>query len=194
MENDFDAHGQRALAGVSKVFHKNVIPSAVVSFKPLMIRGLDCLKSESDECLGDCPDAAYFGPHIDEDKDQVEMLQLTSDDDLHILTVVDHRGLGAGIYGSIAVLTPGGWGAQPTVSKTKMNIRSTSLGITSYDFPADALAAVAAGERGPFITWAFTRNQAHCSQLLEAKAVDGCSVVTDQHVNRDDHLTVCPLS
>ena len=27
------------------------------------------------ECLGDCPDAAYFGPHILEESDEIEMLR-----------------------------------------------------------------------------------------------------------------------
>ena len=29
----------------------------------------------------------------------------------------------------------GGWSPQPTISKTKMNIRATSLGVTTFDFP-----------------------------------------------------------
>lgn len=59
--------------------------------------------------MGDCPDAAYFGPHIREDSDDIEMLQLKTDDELHIVTLLNHRELGAAKYSSIALLTPGGW-------------------------------------------------------------------------------------
>jgi hypothetical protein len=67
---------------------------------PLLIKKLDCLKSASDECLGDCPDAAYFGPNILDDSDDIEMLRLQTDDDLHVVTMVDHRALSAAKYGS----------------------------------------------------------------------------------------------
>ena len=43
--------------------------------------------------LGDCPDAAYFGPHIDADSDRVKMLSLRRDDELHLVTLVNHRTL-----------------------------------------------------------------------------------------------------
>ena len=56
-------------------------------------QGLDCLDAEDEECLGDCPDAAYFGPHIRADSDRVKMLSLRRDDELHIVTIVNHRTL-----------------------------------------------------------------------------------------------------
>ena len=97
----------------------------------------------------DCPDAAYFGPNILEDSDVIDMLEM-SGDDLHLVSVVNHRLLNASIYGSVAVLKS----ARPTLSKTHMSIRATSLGVTSFDFPQDR-----------FVTWAFTRTPAICEQL-----------------------------
>ena len=53
----------------------------------------------------------------------------------------------------------------------------------------------------PFVSWAFTRNAAHCERLLHAQtaangvtvpaAVDGCSVVDEGQVGRDGFLTYC---
>ena len=63
------------------------------------IRGLDCLRSHA-ECLGDCPDAAYFGPHVKADDDAVEMLTLSAEGQVHIVTAVHHRQLNASIYGN----------------------------------------------------------------------------------------------
>ena len=130
-------------------------------------------RQEGTECLGDCPDAAYFGPNILEDSDVIDMLEM-SGDELHLVSVVNHRLLNASIYGSVAVLKS----ARPTLSKTHMSIRATSLGVTSFDFPQDR-----------FVTWAFTRTPAICEQL--GQAVAGCSVVEDDHVQRAGHLTYC---
>ena len=101
------------------------------------------------------------------------MLEL-SGNELHLVSVVNHRLLNASIYGSVAVLKS----ARPSLSKTHMSIRATSLGVTSFDFPKD-----------PFVTWAFTRTSAICEQLGEAVA--GCSVVEDDHVERAGYLTYC---
>ena len=77
------------------------------------------------------------------------------------------------------------WGGIPQVSKTRMAIRATSIGVTSFDFPESS---------GRFVTWVFTRNAAHCAALLlqgggeggggGAAAVDGCTVVTEEHAAR----------
>ena len=53
-----------------------------------------------------------------------------------------------------------------------MSIRATSIGVTSFDLPAE--------RENPFWTWAFTRNPSHCARL--AGAVDGCTLVTDAEV------------
>jgi hypothetical protein len=75
------------------------------------------------------------------------------------VSLVNHRLLNASIYGSIALLKS----AAPTLSKTRMSIRATNLGVTSFDFPSDVT----------FVSWAFTRNPEHCARLAQAKAVDG---------------------
>ena len=49
-----------------------------------------CLE-RGEDCLGDCPDAAYFGPHVLEDSDRVEMLRLATDAELHLVMLVNHR-------------------------------------------------------------------------------------------------------
>ena len=103
-----------------------------VTFTPLKILGLECLERKT-ECLGDCPDAAYFGPHVREDSDDIQTLTLPTDEELHVVSLVNHRLLNASIYGSIALLKS----AAPTLSKTRMSIRATSLGVTSFDFPSD---------------------------------------------------------
>ena len=76
-----------------------------LEFTPLLIKGLECLEKDT-ECLGDCPDAAYFGPHVQAESDDIEMLQLRGDDVIHLVTAVNHRQLDAAVYGSIALLKP----------------------------------------------------------------------------------------
>ncbi|CAJ1449110.1 unnamed protein product [Effrenium voratum] len=137
-----------------------------------MIQGLECLRHNT-ECLGDCPDAAYYGPNVHEDSDGVDMLKLSSDDELHVVSLVNHRHLNISVYGNLAVLRS--W--KPTLSKTRMSIRATSLGVTSFEFPEER-----------FISWAFTRNPAHCHHLRDS--VHGCSLL-DAHVSRESFLTYC---
>ena len=180
---DFVTHGADTLAKVGAIIHRDLRDLKAVPFAPLMIQGLECLQSRNSECLGDCPDAAYFGPHISNESDSIEMLSLPSNNEFHLVTLVNHRLLNSSSYGSIALLTSG---KSSAVSKTKMSIRATSLGVTSFDFPS------LAQHQQKFITWVFTRNPAHCSWLSsEAGAVDGCSVVEDSHVSRNKFLTYC---
>ena len=54
----------------------------------------------------------------------------------------------------------------------------------SFDF-GNASAA------SSFVSWVFTRSRAHCERLVETQAVDGCSVVDDEEVGRNDYLTYC---
>lgn len=129
----------------------------------------------------DCPDAAYFGPHIREDSDDIEMLRLQSDAELHLVTLVNHRELNVSHYSSIALLTPATSSAS-TLSKTRMKVRATSVGVTSFDFPPS---------RDLFVSWAFSRNPDHCERLTAARAVDGCTVVLEEAVKLDGYLTYC---
>ena len=103
----------------------------------------------------------------------IDMLNM-SGDELHLVSMVNHRLLNASIYGSVAVLKSGG----ATLSKTHMSIRATSLGVTSFEFPDEK-----------FVTWAFTRNPDICEQL--GQSVAGCSVVEDSHVQPGGYLTYC---
>ncbi|CAE7472831.1 GIP [Symbiodinium sp. CCMP2456] len=172
LQAEFDVYNQKMLAQVGQATSRKLTAVQPTQFEPLMIQGLQCLQ-EGTECLGDCPDAAYFGPNILEDSDVIDMLEM-SGNELHLVSVVNHRLLNASIYGSVAVLKS----ARPSLSKTHMSIRATSLGVTSFDFPQDR-----------FVTWAFTRTSAICEQLGEAVA--GCSVVEDDHVERAGYLTYC---
>ena len=177
---NFEAHGAALLANVGRAFHRDLSAAPPpIAFTPLRIHGLECLEKGT-ECLGDCPDAAYYGPHVLPDSDRVEMLSLGSDDTLHLVSLVDHQKLGAATYGSVALLVPAPAHAA-ALSKTRMSIRATSIGVTSFDLPAE--------RENPFWTWAFTRNPSHCARL--AGAVDGCTLVTDAEVQRGSFLTYC---
>jgi hypothetical protein len=86
------------LKRVGAVFQRRLEDLQPVSFEPLIIEGLECLK-ERTECLGDCPDCAYFGPNIRTESDTIEMLALPTAHDLHIVTLVNHRLLSGAAYG-----------------------------------------------------------------------------------------------
>ena len=58
-------------------------------------------------------------------------------------------------YGSVALLKPHPL-TNPILSKTRMSVRATSLGVTSFDFNTSST----------FITWAFTRSEAVCKRLV----------------------------
>ena len=68
-----------------------------IKFTPLLIKGLECLEKDT-ECLGDCPDAAYFGPNVHAERDAIEMLRLPTDRELPGVTVLNHRQLRAAAY------------------------------------------------------------------------------------------------
>jgi hypothetical protein len=69
---------------------------------------------------------------VREDRDDIQMLQL-DEDDVHIVSVLNHRVLNAAVYASIAVLKPAET-TTATLSKSHMAIRATEIGITSFDF------------------------------------------------------------
>ena len=149
-------------------------PPEPIPFAPLMIRGLECLR-DGTQCLGDCPDAAYFGPHIAEGRDAVELIPLEGDDELHVVSLVDHRALNSSVYGSVAILRPSRRDATH-LSKTHMAVRATPIGVTSFEFGAASPEASQQQQwprrrerrrrERPFVAWAFTRNPAHCVALL----------------------------
>jgi len=158
---------------------------ASLAFAPLKIMGLECLVQRT-KCLGDGPDAAYFAPNVHEDRDEMELLRL-GEDELHAVTMVDHRKVNASVYGSVALVRPSS-AAAPTLSKSFMQVRATPLGVTSFD--------LANAAPSPFASWVFTRNPSHCERLLAAsgvaaRSVGGCTVVTEEHVPRGGHLTYC---
>ena len=178
----YAAHGRATLGAVGRALNRQGVEAlqhSPLEFTPLIIKGLDCL-AEDTECLGDCPDAAYFGPNVQAEADSIQMLRLSSDDEIHVITAVNHRQLKAAAYGSIALLKPHP-ASSPLLSKARMSVRATSLGVTSFDFDSTA----------DFVSWGFTRSAAHCTALLAAGALDGCSVVEASHVGRDSYLTYC---
>ena len=60
----YAAHGGAALAAIGRAFNRQGLEALPpLEFGALHIKGLDCLAADT-ECLGDCPDAAYFGPHV----------------------------------------------------------------------------------------------------------------------------------
>jgi hypothetical protein len=94
LEANFTAHAQETLERVGRALSHEVGAAvsslSPVRFTPLKIVGLQCLE-RGEDCLGDCPDAAYFGPHVLEDSDRVEMLRLATDAELHLVMLVNHR-------------------------------------------------------------------------------------------------------
>lgn len=174
LEAEFDSYNQKMLKEVGEQLELNVEDVQPVKFDPLMIQGLECLKHDT-QCLGDCPDAAYYGPYIREDSDVIDMLTL-EDDEVHLVGLVNHRYWNVSVYGSLAALRSAS-SKHSTLSKTRMNIRATPLGVTSFDF-----------EASPFASWAFTRSTELCDQL---STPIGCTVVEERHVASNGFLTYC---
>ena len=183
----FEAHGRQVVQRIGEALRTSRTPTHTlaneVTFAALKFKGLECLQKRT-KCLGDGPDAAYFAPNVHEDNDAMELLQLATKDEIHVVTLVHHRLQNTAIYGSIAMVKP--WRPHlPTLSKTLMAVLGTSIGVTSLDFPHTA---------SRFVTWVFTRNAAHCAQLMEGgvlPVVDGCSVVDEADVPHHGYLTYC---
>jgi len=177
---EFDAHTVETLARVGRATNRagiEELPS--LPFTPLLIKGLECLKQDT-ECLGDCPDAAYFGPNIKPHADDIAMLRLDSDGDIHVIVAVNHRQLNSSIYGSLALLKPHPL-ASPVLNKSRMSVRATSLGVTSFDFNTSS----------KYVSWGFARSASLCDRLRLAGALGGCSVVDPSHVPKGGYLTYC---
>jgi len=179
LKAEFTAHDNQMLHQVGKSFHRRLPSLHYVEFAPLMIQGLECLKHKT-ECLGDCPDAAYFGPHIREDSDDIHMLKHPADHELHVVTIVNHRLLNASTYSSIAILKAAS-DSTSKLSKTHMKVFATPIGVTSFDFPSQSR----------FVSWAFTSNPEHCTLMMENKAVDGCSLLAETEIRQSGYLTYC---
>ena len=116
--------------------------------------------------------------------------------------MAQHRALGAAVYGSVAMVKPS-HATSPTLSKSFMRVRATSLGITSFDFgggeestsssssSSSASSSSSSSSSSRFVAWAFSRSQQHCDRLLASGAVAGCSFVSEAEVRRDGYLTYC---
>ncbi|KAL3906704.1 MAG: hypothetical protein SGPRY_010451 [Prymnesium sp.] len=180
----FEAFGATTLSTLLTTLSARAYSPQPIDFTPLYLHGLDCLEQRS-ECLGDCPDAAYFGPNVRAGEERVDMLQLR-EDEVHLITLVHHRRTNASVYGSIALLRPHP-SSSAVLNKSAMSVRATPLGFTSFEFNSSS----------NFVAWAFTRSRATCEQIDrgegagEGRAVDGCSVVDEQQVPRDGYLTYC---
>ena len=144
--------------------------------------GTDCLLHDT-ECLGGCPDAAYFGLNVDKTKD-FESLALSLDE-LHVVTLVDHRALNNSVYGSLALLTSSTKVLDPLYLTKK--VRATSIGITSPDLFGDQIITNKEKNENnssptlPFAAWIFTRNPHHCKVLANHRY--GCTVIDSSHVS-----------
>ena len=189
---EYDQHSRRVLSRVGEALEPAATAAAAhpftslqpLVFTPLLIKGLECLEKHTN-CLGDCPDAAYFGPNVHAERDEIEMLSLRTDDELHLVTLVHHRQLNSSVYGSVALLKPHPTSAA-VLSKARMSVRATPIGVTSFDF---------GDTQTSFVSWAFTRSQQLCDILTGAEGagpvVDGCTVVDETDAPRDGYLTYC---
>ena len=182
--------GGGSAADVRPVDQGRLMTLTALQLAPLKIKGLECLERRT-KCLGDGPDAAYFAPYVHEDSDEMRLLSL-SDEEMHVVSLVDHRRLGAAVYGSIALVRPSRASAR-TLSKTFMSVRGTRIGVTSLDIPRRSSDLSGGSALLPnaesFAVWVFTRSRWHCDTLAYVRLVDGCSVVNEDDVPIGGHLT-----
>lgn len=151
--------------------------------------GTNCLRYDT-ECLGGCPDAAYFGLNVNTTKDfQALALSLN---ELHVVTLVDHRVLNNSIYSSLALLTSNTKVLNP--QHLTKNVRATSVGITSPDLFGETNRMMTNKEENddnlpslPFATWIFTRNRNHCKLLNHLRY--GCTVIDSSHDSSNNYVT-----
>ena len=132
------------------------------------------MKQDDTGCLGDCPDAAYYGPNISPESDRIEAFTITPSQ-LHLVTLVDHRAINSTVYSSIAVMSS----SSQTLSKTKMDITATEVGVTSFDFGENR-------ESEQFVRIAFTTSPEHCKRL--GGTVDRCEILDGV---KNGHFTYC---
>ena len=200
--NEFEDFGNQIVSKIcQQVFRRECLASnrsqRYITFNPLIIRGLDCLRQKQD-CLGDCPDAAYFGPNIDEAINEIELLKLLYNQ-IHIMTLVNHKAVNTSVYSSVAIIAPPNPLKTSKLSKSHMSIRATPIGITSFDFDSNgsenqgnAPTSSANIMTKVFVSWVFTRNPIHCERLMELDStIDGCTVVQAKDVPLDGYMTYC---
>jgi hypothetical protein len=196
----------------NSIVNNNISSNAYInytnhSFGPLYVaEGSDCLRHDT-ECLGGCPDAAYFGLNIVDDGGGNQNHNSSSSffetlpswptpHELHVVTVVDHRALNNSVYGSLALL-----GSSSEILDPKhltRSVRATSVGVTSVELfggagetnhktnaDADSENPGENTDKMPlspsvFATWVFTRNPDHCRIL----SISRSSPAPLQHLRR----------
>ena len=200
LRNDFAAYQDTILDGIAETYQmeESQIQTEAnrtnntetwihrIPFGPLYIRGLHCIRNFT-ACLGECPDAAYFGTNVRHDSDRVVALNLKGNDELHIITMIDHRRTQVSTYSSVALLaSPGG----AILNKTHMNVRGTTMGfLSNVDYHDHLSTANGSCSAAPFFSWIFTRNPDHCSSL--SQFVQGCTVLEEREVARHRHFAYC---
>mmetsp|Transcript_423 Transcript_423/g.1085 ORF Transcript_423/g.1085 Transcript_423/m.1085 type:complete len:953 (+) Transcript_423:294-3152(+) len=213
----FAQYGKDLVKTVGRALRRDLTALHPIVFQPLKIRGLECLRDHTN-CLGDSPDAAYFGPNIDHDGEEIPLLQL-EEHQVHLVTLVDHKAANTSVYSSVAILAPPNR-KQDTLSRSRMAIRGTRLGVTSLDFAesrgqranrpgvnknGDNDDSADAHRNRHFVSWAFSRNPVFCDRLLAGSAaaaatedgnentvvVDGCTVVEASDVPLGGYMTYC---
>ncbi|CAB9501839.1 expressed unknown protein [Seminavis robusta] len=185
--NEFDQYQEAVVSRIQGAFGppKTQMKVEPVPFSPLYIRGLHCLE-QGGHCLGDCPDAAYFGSNIDPNKEDIPTLQLAHSNEMHVIAMVDHRKTNTSIYSNLALMKSP---RKQIIQKSRMDIRGTPVGVMSNRefFPQDNNNNN--NPQSPFLSWAFTRNPDHCTALKNL--VDGCTVVSEQDVKLEAYVAYC---
>ena len=179
-------------ASDSSVVPINNIKYTNHSFGPLYVAdGTNCLRQDT-ECLGGCPDAAYFGLNVGNETASFETLpSWPSLNEVHVVTLVDHCSLNNSVYGSLALLASSSKVLDP-LHLTK-NVRATSIGVTSPDLFVDRKSAQKSEEDTnqesrrsltlPFAAWVFTQNPYHCKILSRHHLRYGCTVIDSTHLS-----------
>ena len=158
----------------------------LIPFNPLYILGLNCVENIGHQCLGDCPDAAYFGSNIHPNHERIESLSLRNDNEFHLISMVDHRQTNASIYSSIALLKT----HKAVLNKHKLEVRGTSIGvITNHELQEKQASTTVSSS--PFFSWIFTRNPEHCEQTRQLQLVQGCTVLDEKELPRDSYFAYC---
>jgi hypothetical protein len=155
--------------------------------------GQDCLKHDT-ECLGGCPDAAYLGLNVVGDEEPFAALHSwPTPDELHVVTIVDHRALNNSVYGSLALLGSSSGVLDP--KHLTRSVKATSVGVTSLELFGGNVANDSGGKGANasslFATWIFTRNPDHCRILSIASSSSsspdhlrhGCTVIDSSHLS-----------
>ncbi|KAL7545331.1 hypothetical protein ACHAWF_008682 [Thalassiosira exigua] len=180
LQNDFQTYQDDLVVTLHQIYQPSTIET--IDFNPLDIRGLNCIDNVGHQCLGDCPDAAYFGSNIHNSSDNIKSLILSKDNEFHLATLVDHKRSNMSIYSNIALLTT----HKPILNKTILNVRGTSIGVISNHEYQDH-----SNNTSPFFSWIFTRNPSHCKNIQQLNSIQGCTVMDEKEVPRDAYFAYC---